>query len=246
MELVRLNYESYHKVREEISKQLEENQSVSLERGNLMLVRITNELLNLFSAIRTFLDHSQTSLDREFGKTSGELDKFNTARTGEFDANFSYRFLYQLRNFTQHCGLPIGEFRLGVNPDPSNLQAALATVECFFKRDYLLSNFNKWGKHVEPELVKMPEEFPIEPHVESVFAAVERIESTLISIQGDGLERHLGVLEAFANEVKHLDGCPCVYNSILKMQDGSLRANYQRIYLDTLQLIRGQLAVPQP
>jgi len=240
LELVYLNLQSYRSVMAELTSQFLANPAVTFERANSMVVRINCELLNILSAVRTFVDHAETALKREYGKEAQQVTDFKKAASGEFDGDFSYRFMSQLRNFTQHCGLPLGELRLNASSDPPSSEVRAGTLEALFLRDYLLTNFDGW-KMVKEELAKMPDKFPVEPHLEQVVASVARIDNTLVRIQGADLDRHLTFLESLAKEVEHLPGSPCVYTSITPIPGGA-NTNFQRIHLDVLRSVREQLA----
>lgn len=63
-------------------------------------------LVNLLSMFRIFLEHSETVLVRQFGKDSQELDEWRSATAREWDGVFAYRFIYALRNYCLHIGMP--------------------------------------------------------------------------------------------------------------------------------------------
>lgn len=240
LDLVNLNHQSFRSVMAELTSQFLANPAVLFERANSMIVQINCELLNFLSAVRTFVDHAETALKREYGKGSQQVAEFKTAASAEFDGNFSYRFMSQLRNFTQHCGLPLGELRLNAASNPPSAEVSSGTLEALFLRDYLLTNFDGW-KMVEAELAKMPDKFPVEPHVEQVVASVARIDNTLVRVQSADLDRHLKLLESLANEVVNLPGSPCVYTSITPIPGGA-NTNFQRIHVDAVRSILEQLA----
>jgi hypothetical protein len=66
------------------------------------IFNINRLVLNFLSAIRTFLDHAETYIKRTYGKESDQLKIFNNFRRSCYDTYFSYRFLYKLRNYSQH------------------------------------------------------------------------------------------------------------------------------------------------
>jgi hypothetical protein len=240
LELVHLNHQSYKDVMAELTSKFIADPAVTFDRANDIVVRINCELLNLLSAVRTFVDHAETALKREYGKDSQQVTDFKLAASREFDGNFSYRFMSQLRNFTQHCGLPLGELSLNANSNPPSSDVASASLQALFLRDYLLNNFDGW-KMVKDELAKMPEKFPVDPHVEQVVASVARIDDILVRIQSADLDRHLKLLEALAKEVEHLPGSPCVYTSIIP-KPGGANTNFQRIHLAVMRSVQEQLA----
>ena len=68
----------------------------------------TNRItFNLLASFRFFIDHAEAHVKRRYGKTSNESQNFSSILRSNFDKYFSYRFLYKLRNFSQHLGFPI-------------------------------------------------------------------------------------------------------------------------------------------
>lgn len=116
-------------------------------------------ILNLLSSIRTYLDHTETRLKREFGNTSAEYLFFQKLTSEAFDNNFAYRFLSKLRNYAQHCGLPSGSFTI-------HSELSEDTLTLYLERDSLIEKFDKWGTLVKEELQKMEARFDILPLLE--------------------------------------------------------------------------------
>jgi hypothetical protein len=238
--MVSLNHQSYSRTIGALTSQFLAVPAVSFERMNGMIVQINCELLNFLSTVRTFVDHAETALKREFGTEAQQISDFKNAASREFDGSFSYRFLSQLRNYTQHCGLPLGKLQLNASAASTTSESPAGRLEAFFLRDHLLTNFDGW-KMVKNELAQMPELIPVEPHLKAVVASVERIEDTLVRIQSSDLERHLTHLESLAKEVEHLPGSPCVYTAITPIPGGA-NTDYQRLHLDFLRSLRDLLA----
>jgi len=74
-------------------------------------------VLNTVSSFRMFADH----LDREAKHNLGEkaADNLRKALNSEYDASFSYRLSYQLRNHAAHLGFPSlsAQIRSSLHPD---------------------------------------------------------------------------------------------------------------------------------
>jgi hypothetical protein len=71
--------------------------------SNEKIYRLIGELL---SGFRAFLDYWETNLKREFGKDSSQANDFKQSTNNEYDNVFAYRFICELRNYVQHCGMP--------------------------------------------------------------------------------------------------------------------------------------------
>lgn len=109
---------------------------------DLFLRRVQKTLLNLMMSLRTFADHLETKMKREYGESSEEFLLFKKLAAEEFDNNFAYAFMAKFRNLVQHCGMPPFQYSLNVNRDDSKPNAVL---ELSLNRDRLLNMFKKWG-----------------------------------------------------------------------------------------------------
>lgn len=133
---------------------------------------ININLLNLMMAVRTFLDHMETFIKREFGKESEEIRLFDSLKSEEFDTKFSYKFMYKLRNYVQHCGMPPLSYSKIKTFDA---EQPFATLTLEFDRDALLASFDGWGAIVKPELQAQENKF-------SAFNIIEEFVKSIIRI----------------------------------------------------------------
>ena len=124
-------------------------------------------ILRFLGGVRTFLDHTQTAISRKYGAGSEQLQYWKSLTAHQFDSNFSYRFLYKLRNYTQHCGMPpIGYSVVHVS---SGIEISLN-----FDRKTLLKEYGEWGGALKKELSSSDEPLAaltlLGEHVNSVVA----------------------------------------------------------------------------
>ena len=147
-----------------------------LERMTLNVNRL---IINYLSSCRTFLDHTEFKLKRVYGEKSQRFIVFKTATALEYDNNFSYRFLYKLRNYTQHCGMPLGGIKFSSKEEPEFSGNITNTLSIYFDRNRLLE-FDKWGSPVEEELRKLPTECDIIPYIQEFKKSLDRLNLVLI------------------------------------------------------------------
>lgn len=184
--------------------------------------------INWLNATRLFLEHEQTWLTRHYGKESPELALFNGARAAAFDGSFAYRFLYELRNYTTHCGLPLSQVSLE-KPSPDDEAKGLSQRIVFsLDRDDLLSRFD-WGKHVTPGLRTLPVTFELLPLIHEAMPHFDAIMETITRID---IREAVAAVSAFApymERIAALDGYPC----LLRMTPG-FNVSPMPIPVDTL------------
>jgi hypothetical protein len=129
-------------------------------------------LLNMMMSARTFLDHMETFVKREYGKESIEVKLFKSLTAKEFDNTFSYKFMYKLRNYVQHCGMPPLSYSKTKILDEESPFAELTLV---FDRDALLSEYDSWGGIVKTELEAQGEKFDAFSIVDNFITSILRI-----------------------------------------------------------------------
>jgi len=127
-----------------------------MESFSIFYLDINRHILNVLSSIRTYLDHTETRLKKEFGKNHTITNKFKELVKKAYDENFSYRFLYKLRNYSQHCGLPAGSLKTTA----SNNGGFKEVLTLALVRDDLLNNYDSWSI-VKEEIKNKDEEFDI-------------------------------------------------------------------------------------
>lgn len=129
--------------------------------------------LNYLSSIRTFIDHLDVFLNRNFGKNSLQYIQFKKILTTFYDNSFAYRFFYKLRNYAQHVGLPIDtvQYTSQHNRENDNVNGKL-NIE--FHRDRLLNNYDGWGP-VKTDLVSMTEKISAPPLISEISQNIREI-----------------------------------------------------------------------
>ena len=113
--------------------------------GQETMLEFNRRFLNFIAMARLFLDHTETYISRRYGDKSHQYKRFKENTSSEFDNSFAYRFLYRLRNYALHCGMPIGRVSGSTKLDKSGESDVLKSeLVIQFSRDQILSDFNKW------------------------------------------------------------------------------------------------------
>jgi hypothetical protein len=112
-------------------------------------------MINYLNVARIFVDHFEIKLSRECGESSDQLAEYKALLRSEFNECFSYRFLYRLRNYTTHCGLPLLHFEL------KRIPGEHASLFITMKPKELLASFKKWGPDVSKDLNEMADDIYI-------------------------------------------------------------------------------------
>lgn len=79
--------------------------------GHRGSIEINAYLINLLAAGKNISENMEICLKLVYGEDSSEFESFRKDYSSyEYDHNFSYKFLYKLRNFSQHGHIPVSVF----------------------------------------------------------------------------------------------------------------------------------------
>lgn len=119
-------------------------------------INFSRLLLNILSMFRSFLDHSNASLLRTFGKNSTQMMRWEKALSKIYDSSFEYRFFYKLRNYVQHVDMPPMQISYSDSVHDANISFRLD-----FSRNLLLEEKRVWGEQLKKDLSSQPEIIPV-------------------------------------------------------------------------------------
>lgn len=148
--------------------------------------------INALTAFRLYIDHTTTRLTRLYGKTAAPLLAFSECTSHEFDSVFEYRFVTKLRNYVQHCGMPLNVF--------SEKQAMTSkglgdrTYEIGFNPKKLLQDYDGWGP-VKKDLLACKTDF-----IEAV-GMLEKIVDCLRRVHSKTEAAELPFVKKIANDI---------------------------------------------
>ncbi|MDO6600253.1 hypothetical protein [Tenacibaculum sp. 1_MG-2023] len=159
---------------EKFIKNINEPLNIHKDDYTRLKIEINRVLQNYLSSVRMFVDHCDANLNRRFGKESAEYLNFKQTLSKFYDNNFEYRFIYKLRNFCQHCGLPVSDFSIDNYQD-------FITLELNFNSEYLLSEYDSWKADLKKDLIKINGMFSatkvISNHFKIMFLISQKIHS---------------------------------------------------------------------
>jgi hypothetical protein len=182
-------------------------------RQRATLTRDVNRaLFHYLASVRLYLDHTQTRLSRRYGDTSEPYIAFKRSTGREYDSLVAYRVLYHLRNFIQHCGMPIHGIGVSRRLDPET-EEVIHYVRIACSVDSLLTRFSGWGK-VRADLQASGE--LLEPHtlVPAMTSALIRVDKTVFSAEQHHLIGAAASITNLLNEVR----APGTYGTVGDLQ----------------------------
>lgn len=157
-------------------------------------VGFMGEVTTWLAVSRLYLESQRDMITRHYGKESQQLSRYRQVTRAVFDSNDGYRFLYNLRDYAQHCGPPLGGLTLTAGEDGTT------RLELYLSRsDLLLASF-QWSKHAKQLLDDWPEEVLLLPLIAEAMEGFQQVEDevlrtlmercgALIEVMNDGIDR---------------------------------------------------------
>lgn len=208
----------------------------------LLSGEINRCILSFLSSVRTFLDHSETNLKKRYGKNSNRVKKFKDACSKAYDNNFSYKFLYHLRNYAQHCGMPVTEIQRDAQVINRQTKEASASLRIFCNRDEILRSYD-WKKDVAVELKQQPEDIEISFHMVKMFECLKEINLVIIEDELPTIVKSVEVVEnliaPMKNMLEDMQGTPIIFKKVEVINDrGKAKLTLQSIPVELVELIK--------
>lgn len=190
-------------------KYKKEPEKITLESMNEILLNINRCFLNYLFSVRAFLDHTETKISRLYGKQSKSYLLFKDACSEEYDKNFSYRFLYKLRNYSQHCGIPIEGIYLVSEEKPVDSGIVENRLMVRFRKNTLL-NYDSWGS-LKQEIDSLEDEIEVVSIVANFSRSLDRINTVLLDDYKPVFMKSAEYIQELIKEVSSTDRTPVIY-----------------------------------
>jgi len=208
--LVLSNYREYHNVLGECLN-AHVHKDADYFDSRPVYLSVNGCFLNYLSSVRTYLDYTETRIKRRYGRDSQNWQRFKQYCGDAYDGCFSYRFLYNLRNYAQHCGLPLN-ISFNTRPKEDNPQEPCYTLFIGASRDQLLQNFD-WKRPLREEIANLPPAIDINPHIDAMTECLGKINSDFSKDEFPNLLESATHIKSLLQRISYSyeDGDPCVF-----------------------------------
>jgi hypothetical protein len=210
LEVVRMNYDDLQNSLKKYQEEYVQNPSMGFLRMESMYLDLNRRILNYLSAARALVDQSKHNVSTRCGKDSQRYKKFAEACSTAYDDCFSYRFLDKLRNYVQHCGMPLGKLSLRSWETDSTSKKIVHELQVMFNRDELLAARFDWTPRLKKELQTLPTEFEVMYHVGRTMDCIETINAAAIDEDIPELKSCADYITKFLSPLKGMVGTPCI------------------------------------
>lgn len=184
---------------------------VALKRNSS--IEVNRLFLNFLSAFRQFLDHTETRLKREYKEVPEIFRRFQERTSRAYDTEFAYRFIYKLRNFSQHCGIPVGVVDFECKHDEVENKPIFVFHLMFDAARLLAEGGDVLGKVVKSDLKKFGPVLPVEPLPRKVMSEVDSIWELVCELEKPCLEESAKYIAGVVGEVRG----PCITPAVFRV-----------------------------
>lgn len=138
-------------------------------------------IINYLTAVRLYLDHTHARLRRTYGAGSNPLEAFGEATRAVHESAPVYPFVYKLRNYVQHCGMPLQVVRRSDRIVPDGQGGEQTESETFVgcNRDQLLANYDSWGANAKAFISAQSNEFELMPILKQFDRELEQVQKAV-------------------------------------------------------------------
>ena len=177
------------------------------------------EVINWLAATRLYLENNRHFLAEHLGEDDDGYKGYLEITHEVFDSNPAYRFLYNLRDYSQHCGPPLGGFAVSA----AKVQGR-RSLELFINRSELLQASFKWKSHAKELIEQWSEKIILLPLIDEAMRGFHTIERHVL---GSLLDKCVDVLPLLREGVERAgttSGFPAIFN--FRVSDG-VEMSYQ-------------------
>jgi hypothetical protein len=177
--------------------------------------------LNYLSSIKTFIDHNDRAIKKKFGDNSIEALEFKKITHYYFDNFFCYRFLIKLRDYAQHCGMPLSNFNISTIRNDDGSYSSSMKID--FNPQELLANFSEWKKIVKENLQNIKSPFPLAPLIDEMTKVLMGFWQAVDVINGANVLKSAKYVRTLTDHLRAEKTDVCIFTNLRDNLDGSLK-----------------------
>jgi hypothetical protein len=213
--VIERNYQELTDSIQELRSQLDNSLATNAEPISLIMDRnilIIQKISNFLSSATAFLAQTETQLRNVYKKGSPELNAWNEKRHKIHADNFSYFFLYELRNFNQHCSLPFSSLNIAGERVSENA-SMLFNIKTMVLRDGLFNIGHTWTRTAEKRIMEQAApEFELLPLIPEYFHFLSQLCLDAVQLQSVQLVGCASYFDALHRTLKIPTGAvPVIY-----------------------------------
>lgn len=204
---IHINNEKYHALEHKVRNVFQQNGIIEPNLSSTFVMDLNRLLLNYLSSIFAFLDHTRERLSKDPNEM--KLKVFDAARKKYYDNYFSYRFIYSLRNYTQHQTNPIKSLPTEKFIDNNKI---IRRITIGVERDSLIVS-KKFKNNLNEELESLPEYIDLLPYIFEMTENLKKLNISIIEQELSELHSSYKVINELIKEIPSniKKGIPCIF-----------------------------------
>ncbi|AYY13754.1 hypothetical protein EF847_14695 [Actinobacteria bacterium YIM 96077] len=187
--------------------------NLDLQSVNSMFM---GEITNWLASTRLYLESERDFILRQFGDGSDQLRRYQSVTSSAFDTHPGYRFLYDLRNYAQHCGPPLSGLTIAATT------GGRTTVDLYLSRSHLLFARFSWSHHARALLEQWPEQISLMPLVDDAMAGLRLVEDEILRVLLQRCGEAVSIMRDGITRAGAVDGHPAVFRLPTSNETGQL------------------------
>ena len=175
--------------------------------NQVLTMSFMGEVVNWLAATRLYLENNRDLLAKNLGEDGDGYQSYLETTHKVFDSNPAYQFLYNLRDYSQHCGAPLGGFTVSASKNRKG-----SSLELFVRRSELLQASFKWKSSTKELIEKWPEQIILLPLIDDAMRGFQAIERCAL---GSLVEKCVDVLPLLREGIKRVgatSGFPAIFS----------------------------------
>lgn len=164
---------------------------------NFLFIDFNRLFINYCTSVRSLTEIVEKKIKQTYSKESVEFEKFETIRHGFYDSYFSYKFLYNVRNFALHFQYPIHFVNI-VFDDYIDNKARKRDLWVMFVKQQLLQDPD-FSKKMRKDLAKYGDYFPVQPIIEDSLKWIKDYFLQFINIKKSTYLKTIEIIESLEN-----------------------------------------------
>lgn len=159
---------------------------------------IRSKFDDVLSAFRRFTDRTAHLLSQRYGPDSEKVRVLTQAMSYEFDNEFAYRFMYHLRNYSEHRGTPITRIAQASRLTPDG--RVEHSLDVLLDSRKLLADHD-WHRRVRVDLARINGEFSALVTVDALLYACGRVHCKVLLAQEAGITSAAAGIQSLAGRI---------------------------------------------
>lgn len=206
------------------------------ELNDTLFIDINRRLTNYLSSLITFINDyiENRVIKKGFGEKSKEYLKFKEKTGCWYDNSFSYKFLYNLRNYAIHYRFPLQNINYELEYQADRMNQIRFSLDLCFDKSKLLQNTN-FKKKLEYEMESYNEEFPLMPILSNIQFIHDDIINLLLEIIGEKYIEAANYICTMVSEIIETGEIGIIEIGTIHQENDLIRTSTRQIQLQIAQ-----------